>query len=66
MVVLVALVLLSGCLLWSSPDKDKEKLDNIAKQIDDINSKLEKLKNEEGSILNDIYKIELRYEKAII
>ncbi|MGD2086257.1 MAG: peptidoglycan DD-metalloendopeptidase family protein [Candidatus Aminicenantes bacterium] len=62
----VVLVLLSGCLLWSSADKDKEKLDNIAKQIDDINSKLEKLKKEKGSILNDIYKIELRYEKAII
>jgi septal ring factor EnvC (AmiA/AmiB activator) len=66
LVVLVVLVLLSGCPLWPSPDKDKEKLDNIAKQINDINGKLEKLKNEEGSILNDIYKIELRYEKAII
>lgn len=66
LLVFVALVLLSGWLLWSSPDKDKEKLDNIAKQIDGINSKLEKLKKEEGSILNDIYKIELRYEKAII
>ncbi len=66
LIVLVVSVLLSGWLLWSSPDKDKEKLDNIAKQIDDINSKLEKLKKEEGSILNDIYKIELQYEKAII
>jgi septal ring factor EnvC (AmiA/AmiB activator) len=66
LVVLVVLVVLSGWLLWSSPDKDKEKLDNIAKQIDNINSKLEKLKKEEGSILNDIYRIELRYEKAII
>jgi septal ring factor EnvC (AmiA/AmiB activator) len=66
LVVLVVLVMLSGCLLWPSPDKDKEKLDNIAKQIDDINSKIENLKKEEGSILNDIYKIELRYEKAVI
>ena len=63
---LVVLVLLSGFLLWPLPGKDKEKLDTIAKQIDDINSKLEKLKKEEGSILNDIYKIELEYEKAII
>jgi septal ring factor EnvC (AmiA/AmiB activator) len=66
LVLLVVLVLLSDCLLLSSPAKGKEKLDNIAKQIDDINSKLEKLKKEEGSILNDIYEIELRYEKTII
>lgn len=66
LIVLVVSVLLSGWLLWSSVDKDKEKLDNIAKQIDDINSKLENLKKEEGSILNDIYKIELMYEKAVI
>jgi septal ring factor EnvC (AmiA/AmiB activator) len=66
LLVLVVLVLLSGWLLWASPDKDKEKLDTIAKQIEEINSKLEKLKKEEGSILNDIYKIELEYEKAII
>jgi septal ring factor EnvC (AmiA/AmiB activator) len=66
LLVLVVLVLLSGFLLWPLPGKDKEKLDTIAKQIDDINSKLEKLKKEEGSILNDIYKIELEYEKAII
>jgi len=64
--ILVALVLLSSFLGWSAPDKDKEKLDTIAKQIDEINSKLEKLKKEEGSILNDIYKIELENEKAII
>jgi septal ring factor EnvC (AmiA/AmiB activator) len=66
LIVFVVLVLLSGCLLWPLPGKDKEKLDTIAKQIDDINNKLEKLKNTEGSILNDIYKIELEYEKAII
>ena len=66
MLVLVVLVLLSGWMVWSLPDKDKEKLDDIAKQIDGINGKLEKLKKDEGSILNDIYKIELRYEKAVI
>jgi septal ring factor EnvC (AmiA/AmiB activator) len=66
LLVLVVMFLLSGCLGWSAPDKDKEKLDTIAKQIEEINSKLEKLKKEEGSILNDIYKIELEYEKAVI
>lgn len=44
----------------------KKKSNDIAKQIDDINIKLAKLKKEEGSILNDIYKIELQCEKAII
>jgi septal ring factor EnvC (AmiA/AmiB activator) len=66
LLVLIVLVLLSGFPGWSAPDKDKEKLDTIAKQIEEINGKLEKLKKEEGSILNDIYKIELEYEKAII
>ena len=66
MPMLVVLVLLSGFFGWSAQDKDKEKLDTIAKQIEEINSKLEKLKKEEGSILNDIYKIELENEKAII
>ena len=64
--VFVFTVLLWTCLLFSVPDQSKEKLDNITKQIDDINDKLEKLKKEEGSILNDIYKIELQYEKAVI
>lgn len=65
-VLFVALVLFSASLLSSSPEKDIGKLDNIAKRIDVINDKLGKLKKEEGSILNDIYKIELRYEKAVI
>jgi len=64
--VLIVLVLLSGFPGWSAPGKDKEKLDTVARQIEEINSKLEKFKKEEGSILNDIYKIELEYEKAII
>jgi septal ring factor EnvC (AmiA/AmiB activator) len=64
--VFVVMVLLGGCLLLSTADKGKKKLDTITRQIDGINDKLEKLKKEEGSILNDIYKIELRYEKAVI
>jgi septal ring factor EnvC (AmiA/AmiB activator) len=49
------------------PDEEnKEKLNVINKQIQDISNKLENLKKEEGSILNDIYKFELQYEKAVI
>lgn len=44
----------------------KEKLDAINKEIVDVNSRMEKLKTEEKSLLNDIYSIELRYEKAVI
>ncbi|UCH98427.1 MAG: peptidoglycan DD-metalloendopeptidase family protein [Candidatus Aminicenantes bacterium] len=62
--VFFGLAALCVCLLRST--SDKEKLDAIAKQIHGINNKLEELKKEEGSILNDIYKIELQYEKAHI
>jgi len=47
-------------------EKGKEKLDTVTKQIDDINDKLESLKTKENSVLNDIYKVELLMEKAII
>ena len=64
--MIVGLVLLSGYWLLPAPAKNKERLEDITKQIDGINTKLEDLKKEEGSILNDIYKVELQYEKAII
>lgn len=44
----------------------KEKLTVINKEIADVNSRMEKLKSEEKSLLNDIYSIELQYEKAVI
>jgi murein hydrolase activator len=52
-----------------SQDKDtkkKEKLTAINQELQDIDKKLKGIKKEEKSILNDIYKIELQYEKAII
>ncbi len=59
-------LLLAGSLVLFPEQGDKKKLDVINKQIQDIGGKLENLKKEEGSILNDIYKIELQYEKAVI
>jgi len=37
-VLFTALVLLIGCLLLGPADKDKKKLDAIARQIEDINT----------------------------
>ena len=63
-ITIVIILFFAGSLFLSPMDKGK--LAVINKQINDIDNKLEKLKKEEGSLLNDIYKIELRCEKAII
>jgi septal ring factor EnvC (AmiA/AmiB activator) len=47
-------------------ENNEQKLATITRQVDDINNKLGKLKNEKKSILNDIYAFELRYEKEKI
>jgi peptidoglycan hydrolase CwlO-like protein len=44
----------------------KKKLADINSQIDTINNKIITLKQEKKSLLNDIYNIELRYEKELI
>lgn len=44
----------------------KKKLADITSQADIINNKIIALKQEKKSLLNDIYDIELRYEKEII
>jgi septal ring factor EnvC (AmiA/AmiB activator) len=44
----------------------KKKLADINNQIDTINNKIITLKQEKKSLLNDIYNIELRYEKELI
>lgn len=44
----------------------ENKLDAVNNQIVDINEKLEKLKKEENSILNDIYRLELEFEMVVI
>lgn len=65
-IIVGCILLLAGPLVLHPAQGDKKKLDAINKQIQDISNKLENLKKEEGSILNDIYKIELQYEKAVI
>ena len=45
---------------------EKDKIATVNKEIEVINAKTENLKKEEKSILNDIYAIELQYEKAVI
>lgn len=45
---------------------DKTKLDTINKQIIDIETKLQQMQKEKGSILNDIYQVELRQKKESI
>lgn len=57
--------LIFGCLVLSF-SADENKLNTINRQIDGIKQKLESLKNQKGSILNDIYQIELQFEKAKI
>lgn len=44
----------------------EEKLKNINERIQNIKQKIEMLKKQKGSILNEIYEIELRYEKEKI
>lgn len=44
----------------------KKKLADITSQADIINNKIIALKQEKKSLLNDIYDIELRYEKEVI
>lgn len=61
---IVSLIFLTGALL--SPSDYKKKLNSINGQIDAINNKLKVLKKEKGSLLNEIYKIELQYEKEKI
>jgi septal ring factor EnvC (AmiA/AmiB activator) len=65
-VIVGCTLLLAVPLVLHPAQGDKNKLNAINKQIQDIGTKLENLKKEEGSILNDIYRIELQYEKAVI
>lgn len=45
---------------------DKKRLESINKQVKEIERKLQKLQKEKGSILNEIYAIELRQKKATV
>ncbi|MCP4221176.1 MAG: peptidoglycan DD-metalloendopeptidase family protein [bacterium] len=62
--LLIALLIFT-CLNATAQDY-KKKLDAINGDIDEVNGKLAKLKQEKKSLLNDIYKIELHYDKEVI
>jgi septal ring factor EnvC (AmiA/AmiB activator) len=63
-IFIVCLLFINGTLF--SQSDYKKKLASINSQIDAISNKLKLLKKEKGSILNEIYKIELQYEKEKI
>lgn len=44
----------------------KKKMKSINNKIDIINSKINKLKQEKSSLLNEIYEIELKYDRELI
>jgi murein hydrolase activator len=56
----IALLFLCGAVLSAGQEQDK--LAKVQKRIDEINTRLESIKNEKSGILNDIYKIELEQE----
>lgn len=60
------LCFLCGGASPNSNSKYKKKLDSINSQIQAINNKIKELKQEKKSLLNDIYEIELKYEKELI
>lgn len=64
-VVLICFLCWGICFGTENTDK-KEKLHAINRQIEEINRKMQQLKSEKSSLLNDIYEIELRYEKEKI
>ncbi len=61
---LLVVLLLGGSVLLSSTHE--EKLTSINQQIDELEKKLEKLKKEKKSVLNEIYEIELKHKKESI
>lgn len=63
LLLMIVGIVVSGYL---AAESNEQKLQAITRQVDDINQKLSKLKNEKKSILNDIYAFELRYEKELI
>jgi len=63
MIRTVIIILLCGALLFPA---DKKELDSINRQIKEIEKKLLKLQKDKGSILNEIYTIELKQKKETV
>jgi septal ring factor EnvC (AmiA/AmiB activator) len=59
------IIIFLGVFVVLGAEKD-EKLRSLSKQIDEIKTKIELLKKVKGSLLNEIYTIELQYEKVKI
>lgn len=63
------LLVIVFCLITLAPAQDtieKKQLNDVKKQIEDINTKIKGLDSEKDSLLNQIYKVELQHDKAII
>jgi len=58
-------VLCCGWLLSADP-ADKEKLAAIMERVRQIEAKLDEIKQQKSSLLNEIYKIELQQETAVV
>lgn len=63
MIRTIIIFLLCGSLLFPA---DKKELDSINRQVKEIGKKLLKLQKEKGSILNEIYEIELKQKKETV
>jgi len=77
LILLTFILMLSPCRIWAEaevlpvPAEEesaayKKKLADINSQVETINNKIIALKQEKKSLLNEIYDIELRYEKELI
>lgn len=62
----LGVLLLLACLPADEEKPDREKLVAVNSRIQEINEKLNRIRGEKASILNDIYKIELESEALTI
>jgi septal ring factor EnvC (AmiA/AmiB activator) len=60
----IFIILMSVAVIFAANQEDK--LQSLSRQIDDLKTKIELLKKVKGSLLNEIYTIELQYEKVKI
>jgi septal ring factor EnvC (AmiA/AmiB activator) len=67
--IIIFIIIISILSLINGPifsSDYKKKLESINSQITTINNRLKELNQEKSSLLNEIYKIELKYEKELI
>lgn len=66
MTICLTALLLHGLPLSPDTSEYKKKLNSINGQVSAINKKIKNLDKEKGSILNQIYKVELQYERELV